>query len=153
MLLGIAACALFYFLPAPESLSRCAEAAGSDGATAMRVLGAVVLAIIWWVGEVFPHWMTTITMLLLWVMLGKMPFSTAFASYTGSTVWLIIGAFCLAKAVTNTGLFNRITLGLIPQRRVGKLAFRKAPGGAANDLGKGSFQILVLFHGSLLGKV
>lgn len=113
ILAGFLVCGLLCYLPAPEALARCAADAGSNGETAMRVLGVVLLAIIWWIGEVFPHWMTTLTMLLLWVVVGRIPFGTAFVSYTSSTVWLIIGAFCLAAAVTKAGLFNRITLGLI----------------------------------------
>lgn len=111
-LAGILVCGAFYFLPAPDSLDACATAVGSTGITAMRVLGAILLAIIWWIGEVLPNWMTAISMLLLWVVLGRIPFTSAFSAYSGSTVWLVIGAFCLAATVTKTGLFNRITLGL-----------------------------------------
>ena len=42
--------------------------------------------------------------MLLWVVLGQVPFTKVFASYTSTTVWLVIGAFCLAVAVTKTGL-------------------------------------------------
>lgn len=64
ILLGILICGVFYFLPVPEAMERCAAEAGSDGLTAMRVLGAILLAIVWWIGGVFPHWVTTIAMLL-----------------------------------------------------------------------------------------
>ena len=113
ILLGALICGVFYFLPVPETLARCAAEAGSDGLTAMRVLGGILLAIVWWIGGVFPHWITTITMLLLWVVLGRVPFTMAFSSYASATVWLVIGAFCLAATVTKTGLFHRITLGMI----------------------------------------
>ena len=113
ILLGALSCGVFYFLPVPETLARCAAEAGSDGLTAMRVLGGILLAIVWWIGGVFPHWITTITMLLLWVVLGRVPFTMAFSSYASATVWLVIGAFCLAATVTKTGLFHRITLGMI----------------------------------------
>ncbi len=113
ILLGVLICGVFYFLPVPETLARCAAEAGSDGLTAMRVLGGILLAIVWWIGGVFPHWITTITMLLLWVVLGRVPFTMAFSSYASATVWLVIGAFCLAATVTKTGLFHRITLGMI----------------------------------------
>ena len=112
ILLGALICGVFYFLPVPETLARCAAEAGSDGLTAMRVLGGILLAIVWWIGGVFPHWITTITM-LLWVVLGRVPFTMAFSSYASATVWLVIGAFCLAATVTKTGLFHRITLGMI----------------------------------------
>lgn len=113
ILLGTLICGVFYFLPVPETLARCAAEAGSDGLTAMRVLGGILLAIVWWIGGVFPHWITTITMLLLWVVLGRVPFTMAFSSYASATVWLVIGAFCLAATVAKTGLFHRITLGMI----------------------------------------
>ena len=113
VLLGALICGVFYFLPVPETLARCAAEAGSDGLTAMHVLGGILLAIVWWIGGVFPPWITTITMLLLWVVLGRMPFTMAFSSYASATVWLVIGAFCLAATVTKTGLFHRITLGMI----------------------------------------
>ena len=113
ILLGALICGVFYFLPVPETLARCAAEAGSDGLTAMRVLGGILLAIVWWIGGVFPHWITTITMLLLWVVLGRVPLTMAFSSYASATVWLVIGAFCLAATVTKTGLFHRITLGMI----------------------------------------
>ena len=113
VLLGALICGVFYFLPVPETLARCAAEAGSDGLTAMHVLGGILLAIVWWIGGVFPHWITTITMLLLWVVLGRMPFTMAFSSYASATVWLVIGAFCLAATVAKTGLFHRITLGMI----------------------------------------
>lgn len=113
VLLGALICGVFYFLPVPETLARCAAEAGSDGLTAMRVLGGILLAIVWWIGGVFPHWITTITMLLLWVVLGRVPFTMAFSSYASATVWLVIGAFCLAATVAKTGLFHRITLGMI----------------------------------------
>ena len=113
ILLGALICGVFYFLPVPETLARCAAEAGSDGLTAMRVLGGILLAIVWWIGGVFPHWITTVTMLLLWVVLGRVPFTMAFSSYASATVWLVIGAFCLAATVTKTGLFHRITLGMI----------------------------------------
>lgn len=74
----------------------------------MKILGATALAIAWWMGEVFSDWLTTIMLLILWVVLGGIPFTSAFSSYAGTSVWLIVGAFSLAAAVTKTGFFKRI---------------------------------------------
>lgn len=110
---GIAVCAAFCIVSAPEALCRAAEAAGSTGAAAMRVLGVTCLAVIWWGGRVMQDWLVALVMLLLWVMLGRFSFSAAFAAYASPSVWLIVGAFCLSAAISRTGLFQRISLCLI----------------------------------------
>lgn len=112
-IIGVLFCALFCVLPAPQGLAKAAYDAGSTGEISMRILGITVLSIMWWVGEVVPDWLTAIAMLLLWIVLGEIPFSTAFASFSGTSVWLIVGAFCLAAGITKTGLFKRISWFLI----------------------------------------
>lgn len=112
-LAGVLLCAGACLVPPPPDLAACALAAGSDGAAAMRILGITLLAILWWAGEVVPDWLATIAMLLLWVLMGGLTFQGAFASFAGSSVWLIVGAFCLAAGITKTGFFRRISWFLI----------------------------------------
>lgn len=110
---GIGLCALLCVLPPPEPLARAALAAGSDGGTAMRVLGGTVLAICWWAGEVTANWIVALVMMLSWVLLGGLSFSDAFSGFAGSSLWLILGAFCVSAGVSKTGLFRRISWQLI----------------------------------------
>jgi len=111
---GALLCVLFSFvLDAPASLESAAAAAGSSGPVAMRILGITLLAILWWVGNVVPDWLTTLAMLILWVVLAKVPFAAAFGAFSGHPVWLIIGALCLAVGVTKTGFFKRISWFLL----------------------------------------
>lgn len=110
---GIVLCAILCFVPAPAALDAAASAANSTGILAMRILGITVLAICWWISEIIPDWLTAIAMLLLWILLGEVPFSAAFSSFSSTSVWLIFGAFCLATGVTKTGLFKRISWFLI----------------------------------------
>lgn len=110
---GPAALALLCTLSAPAALSQAAAGAGSSGADAMRIMGVLLLAILWWVGGVFPDWIIALSMLLLWTTVGKLPFSAVFAGYADASMWLVVGAFCLAGAVTKAGLFQRISWFLL----------------------------------------
>lgn len=110
---GIVLCAVLCAIPAPAALRQAADSAGSTGTIAMRILGITGLAIVWWSGQVVQDWLVAVVMLLLWVLLGRLPFSVSFSAYGSPSVWLIIGAFCLSAAVSKTGLFQRISLFLI----------------------------------------
>lgn len=102
-----------YLLPVPASLEAAAVAAGSDGRMAMKTLAITALAVSWWVGDVYPDWLTTVAMMLLWILIGKMSFSAAFASFTSTSVWIIVGSFCLATAINKTGFFRRVSWFLL----------------------------------------
>lgn len=111
---GVIVCLLFSFiLKAPASLEAAAVSAGSTGDLAMRILGITLLAVLWWIGNVWTDWMTTLVMLLLWVLLADVPFTTAFSAFGSTSTWLIVGAFCLSEAVSKTGLFTRISWFLL----------------------------------------
>lgn len=110
---GMLLCILFCLLPAPDSLSSAAASAGSSGAVAMRILGITLFAICWWVGEIVADWIVAILMLLLWVLIGQVSFPAAFSAFGSTSVWLIVGAFCLAESISKTGLFKRISWSLI----------------------------------------
>lgn len=109
----MAFCILAFLTKAPQGLETAAESAGSTGDTAMKILGITVLAICWWVGDKYPDWLTTIAMLLLWIVVAKVGFTTAFAAFSSTSAWLIAGAFCLATAISRTGFFTRISWFLL----------------------------------------
>jgi DASS family divalent anion:Na+ symporter len=114
MAAGVLACLLFSFvLKAPGSLEEAAAAAGSSGTLAMRIFGITILAIFWWIANVIPDWLTTIAMMLLWILIGGVPFGTAFGSFAGTSVWIVAGAICFAAAIGKSGLFNRISWFLL----------------------------------------
>ena len=79
----------------------------------MRILGSVLCAIAFWAGGVFPDWVTAAGLAILWIVLGKVPYAQAMAGYTSGSVWLVIWACCMAEAVERTGLFARISWGII----------------------------------------
>lgn len=80
--------------------------------------GMVFLGIfIWWVVmmvlELIPTHMSTIAALVLAVATGCGTTADAFGSFSGTTVWLLIGAFGLATALSNSGLLNRLAVNIM----------------------------------------
>ena len=112
-LTGVLLCVLICLLPAPGALRLAAESVGSTGDVAMKILGITALSLCWWAGGTAPNWLVAIVMLLLWVVLGQVPFTTAFSAFGSTSVWLIVGSFCLAASISKTGLFRRISWYLI----------------------------------------
>ena len=102
-----------YVLACPKMLETAAEGNGYDGRTAMIVLGALVWAIVWWAGSVVPDWCTALLLQCIWIAAAGLEFSMVFGAFAKSTVWLLVGTFCLAGAITKTGLLRRISLKLM----------------------------------------
>ncbi len=100
-------------LTPPAALETAAAEKGSTGRTAMVVLGTAVWAVFWWVGDVVPDWVTAVGMIVIWTLTGCCSFEMAFAQFGMSTVWLLIGAFSIAGAVTKTGALKRIALQMM----------------------------------------
>ena len=110
---GTAFFVLFLFLPVPAGLAVAASAHGYGGRAVMMVIGALVFAICWWVGEVVHDWCTALILQLMWVIAAGMDFRLVFAAFSNTTVWLMIGAFSLGAAITGTGLLTRVSLRLM----------------------------------------
>lgn len=80
--------------------------------------GMIFLGIfIWWVVmmviELIPTHMSTLAALVLAVAFGCGSTAEAFNAFAGTTVWLLIGAFGLATALSNSGLLNRLALNVM----------------------------------------
>ncbi|MCR4725485.1 MAG: anion permease [Clostridia bacterium] len=82
-------------------------------AQGMRVLGSVLCAIAFWAGNVFPDWMTGLLLIAVWNVICGIPFKEAINGFTGESLWLVVCACCMAEAVERTGLFARISWGII----------------------------------------
>lgn len=88
------------FCPAPEGL----------GQPAMWVLGLLSWAIVNWMTNAVPDFVCIFVMCSAWVLLGIMPFQSAFGSFSSSTVWLLIAAMGISVAVSKSGLLARVAL-------------------------------------------
>lgn len=76
----------------------------------MVLLGTFACAVIWWVIELMPDYVTSILMCSSWVVFNIVPFSTAFSSFAGTTFWLLLGAIGIGVGVAQCGLLNRTSL-------------------------------------------
>lgn len=77
---------------------------------AMIALGIFACAVVWWIVEVLPDFVTAILMCVAWVVLEVVPFTTAFAAFSGSTFWLLVGALGMGVGVAQSGLLARTAL-------------------------------------------
>lgn len=79
----------------------------------MQALGIVAWAIVWWVFAVVPEYVTAMLMCTFFVLFKLVDFSQAFATFSGSTMWLLLGALGLGAAVAKSGLLQRAALLVI----------------------------------------
>jgi len=76
----------------------------------MQALGIVAWAVTWWVFAVVPEYITAMLMGTLFVLFKLVEFPQAFATFSGSTMWLLMSALGLGAAVTKSGLLQRVAL-------------------------------------------
>lgn len=86
-----------------------------DGLTSQ---GAIALGVFWcaiilWVTDVFPDFITGMLMLGAWALFKAAPFPTVYSAFSSTTIWLLVGAFGMAAAIGKSGLLNRLALFLM----------------------------------------
>lgn len=79
----------------------------------MQALGIVTWAIIWWVFAVVPEYVTAMLMGTFFVLFKLVEFPQAFATFAGSTMWLLMSALGLGAAVAKSGLLKRAALSIM----------------------------------------
>lgn len=71
-------------------------------------LAVTLFTVVWWIFNVVPPAYATLLMLLAYIVLGLAPPDVIFHIWTTPLLWLIIGAFLIAAAVTKSGLAQRV---------------------------------------------
>jgi DASS family divalent anion:Na+ symporter len=94
---GIVFGILIAYIPAPEGLSP----------EAMRGLGVITWAIIFWIFNVLPEYVVALLMCSGWVLFGVAPFNVAFSQFSNPNWWLLIGALGIGVALNISGLLKR----------------------------------------------
>ncbi len=89
--------------PVPEMLNR----------GAMVGLGILIWGLIWMVTGVIKEYAAVIAMSALWAAFQVVPFGTAFAAFSGTNFWLLLGAIGMGVAVAKCGLLKRITFRIL----------------------------------------
>ena len=75
----------------------------------MRFAGLFVCMIIWMVLNVWPDFVITLVGLTACVIWKVADFGTVFAPFSGTSVWLVIGAFGISAGVAKSGLLKRLS--------------------------------------------
>ncbi len=110
---GIAAFALFYFLP---ELTPAVDPAGEVfplSREGQLAIGLFLLAGIWWVFEVIPIGVTSLLIAVIQVAFVIRPADQAFGNMADSSVFFIMGSLFLGLAFTKVGLTNRLAFKML----------------------------------------
>ncbi len=102
-LIGLALGIVFMVLPGFQFGG--ADALSHEG---MLVLGFFLMAVVWWIGNPFPSWMTGLIMLTAMTMFGATKMATAFSAFSGSVIWVVIPALAIGTAMSKSGLLKRL---------------------------------------------
>lgn len=104
-------CALLvYFAPIPGLM---------DNPAAHKLLAIVTFVAFWWICEPIPIPVTSLIGPTLCVVCGVVPVKEAYAAFASPLIFLFMGGFIIAKAMTVNGLDKRIAYGIMSMRWVG----------------------------------
>lgn len=98
VVLSLLLAGIVWALPLPEGLSP----------AACKTLIVTLFTVVWWAFNVVPPAYSTLLMLLAYLLLGLAGPEVVFRIWTMPLIWLIIGAFLIAAAVTKSGLAERV---------------------------------------------
>jgi anion transporter len=98
VVLSLLVASAIWLAPLPAGLSQ----AGREA------LAVTLFTVVWWIFNVTPPAYATLLMLLGFILLGLAPPELVFHIWTMPLMWLIIGAFLIAAAVTKSGLAQRV---------------------------------------------
>ncbi|MBI3621690.1 MAG: DASS family sodium-coupled anion symporter [Nitrospirae bacterium] len=91
---------------------------------AHRLAAILTWVVIYWIAEAIPLPATALLGPLLCVVLGVTDVKTAFAPFANPIIFLFIGSFMLARALTVHGLDRRIAVAILSTPWVGRTPFR-----------------------------
>ena len=100
---GILVFLVLLLWPSPEGLIW-------SGQLSMAVFG---LALVWWVTEPIPNYVTSLVLMILLVTMGIQSEKAVFGALGLSVIWLNIAAFVLSSVLIKTTLAKRLALHLI----------------------------------------
>ncbi|MCG2784752.1 MAG: SLC13 family permease [Anaerolineae bacterium] len=73
-----------------------------------KALAVTLFTVVWWVFNIVPPAYSTLLMLMGYILLGLATPAQVFEIWTMPLMWLIIGSFLIAAAVTKSGLAERV---------------------------------------------
>ncbi|NCB24238.1 MAG: hypothetical protein EOM62_01995 [Bacteroidia bacterium] len=100
---GLIVAAIFFIMTPFEGLP----------AEGMKALGLFLMAVIWWMGGVFPDFVTAFWLMATMLSFGIVPLGTAFSAFSGGVIWIVIPALAIGAALSKSGLLARIVLKIL----------------------------------------
>lgn len=100
LLVTTVACALVGLLPPPEGLT----------SAAVRGVALLAWAVICWAANLMDDYMVAVAMAVGWLVFQVVPSDIAFACFSTSSWWMMVGALGLGVAVSESGLLRRAAL-------------------------------------------
>jgi len=113
MSVGVGLFCLVYFSPSfPDAIDPQGEhfKLSHEGKTALALF---LLAATWWVFEVVPIGVTSITIGVIQVLFLVRPAKVAFGDFMDPSVWFIIGSITFGMVFSKTGLTKRMAYGML----------------------------------------
>ena len=86
--------------------------AGLDGRATVS-LAVLLGAVVWWIADVLPEYVTALLMAALFVTVAGVPANVVFDTFSTSIWWLLVAAFCLGLGMQRSGLVKRMALGIL----------------------------------------
>lgn len=83
------------------------------GSQAVSALAVLACCIVWWIGGVFPEFVTALIMAVLFVVVCAVPTETAFGAFSSSVWWLLVAAYALGYGMQRTGLMARMARAIL----------------------------------------
>jgi solute carrier family 13 (sodium-dependent dicarboxylate transporter), member 2/3/5 len=112
-LLGLGIFFALYFIP--FSTGSVDLLGNSSGLTkeGRGAIGILILAVIWWTGEVVPIGITAVALGVLQVLFAIRPNARVYSNYTDPSIIFIFGSIIIGLALTKSGLIKRVMYKLI----------------------------------------
>lgn len=101
--LGPAIFALLVFMPLPDGLT----------VNGRYALAAFALALIWWIGEPIPTYVTSLVLMVTLILTGAWAEANVLGVFGLDVIWLNVMAFILSAILVKTQLAKRIALQLL----------------------------------------
>lgn len=101
--IGIVLGLVLSFLAPPEGLTR----------ESMTCLGIFVCAVCFWIGDVFPFFITTLAMFCAFVLAKTVSYSVAVSGISNSILCFMLGAMGISVALTKSGVMKRLAYSIM----------------------------------------
>lgn len=78
-----------------------------------RILGIMLWAVLWWIFDILPEYATGLIMGVVMVVGAGVDMEVMFSAFSGSTWWVLVSAFALGVAMTQSGLLTRAAYAVV----------------------------------------